>query len=165
MGIYREGGVRSGIYIPFNREIFQAILFFILVFLYFRESLKLPSPFRGAEPGPAFYPYCLSGLMLLCCILLAIQGFRKGFTNGFQVSYPLFKKPFLAILVSCIFIPILFRLGYWASSFFYASVIAYIFEFKKGQWLKTLFTALFFGLVISVSVYGLYAFLLGVRLP
>ncbi|HET7410639.1 MAG TPA: tripartite tricarboxylate transporter TctB family protein [Paracoccaceae bacterium] len=116
-----------------NGQALFAILLLILNTGYLAEALTLPTPFAYGEPGPAFLPLVLSGIMYIAAgrILIAeLRGARDAETEGAPVEgTPL--KPVIIALITAVFIYLFEYLGYWIATLIYTFAITALFEYEK----------------------------------
>ena len=138
-----------------NSQALFAILLLILNTGYFAEALTLPTPFAHGEPGPAFLPLVLSGVLYLAAariLLTELRGTGDAETEGAPVEgSPV--KPVLIVLITAVFVYLFESLGYWISTLLYTFAITALFEFeKKSTPLKTLAVSIV--VAIGMTVLG-----------
>lgn len=116
-----------------NGQALFAILLLILNAGYLAEALTLPTPFERGEPGPAFLPLLLSGILFLsagCILLSELRGTAETTDEGTPVG-GFSAKPILLAAITGLFVYLFEPLGYWIATFLYTFAVAALFEYEK----------------------------------
>lgn len=118
-----------------NGQALFAILLLILNAGYLAEALTLPTPFERGEPGPAFLPIVLSGVLFLsagCILLSELRGTGETADEGAPAG-GFSTKPILLAAITGLFVFMFEPFGYWVATFLYTFAVAALFEREQGS--------------------------------
>ncbi|WP_319415563.1 tripartite tricarboxylate transporter TctB family protein [Marispirochaeta aestuarii] len=132
-------------------------LLFVLVF--FTATLQLPSS-EASHKDPAVYPSLLLFLIALVGVILIVQGFLSYRRDGRKkiFDYGQIKLPLILMILTLVYVMVMQFLGFLISTFIYLFLVFMTFggEKKAGFWFSSILTCI---------EYGLFAWILRVRLP
>jgi putative tricarboxylic transport membrane protein len=120
--------------IAMNRQAIVALFLLVLNTVYFVQAMALPRPFQFGEPGPAFLPLILSGILFLACgriLYMELRGIGDGGEGEEPAESVSFVKPIALVLVTAGFVYAFEPLGYWISTLFYTFIVAMLFEYER----------------------------------
>ncbi|MCC4243600.1 tripartite tricarboxylate transporter TctB family protein [Stappia indica] len=151
----------------------QVLFAFVLLGLntvYASQVLEMPFPFATGEPGPAFMPMLLCGLVYLGVLKILINEFRSP-EPAPEVESALSAIPRLgivgplaAIALIGLFVIVFFYAGYIVAAAFYTFAISLFFNYEQsGSWGRSVIFAVLtsaaitvFGWLFFVKLFGLY---------
>lgn len=139
-------------------------LFFLVVafiFLFFIKDIKIPS--NSIEPGSRILPYISIGLMVICCLGMFFESFKKRHIQ---------EKPFLSIqgwkrLLFILGVLIIYSIGLTFLGFVISTpFMAYtLINMLSGKNRISVLTTIIAALVITASIYLLFSVGFNVMLP
>lgn len=133
------------------RDVTSGSVLFVLAVVYFLGARALPS--GRAEPGPAFFPYLLSAVLLGLAVVITARGFRDRQSFDGTLVRPA-GLIVLTILYALLFTPI----GFLVSTLLYTAGVVSLLG-QRG-WL-----ALVIPVTTTVFIYAAFVLGLGVALP
>ena len=150
-----------------NRQAIVALLLLVLNTGYFVQALTLPTPFQFGEPGPAFLPLILSGILFLALGRILYMEFRGlGDTKADEeLKSATIAKPVALILVTAAFIYAFEPLGYWIATLTYTFIVATLFEYERTSGLRALGLAAIIGVCITLAGWLFFVTLFELFLP
>lgn len=151
-----------------NRQAIAALFLLVLNTGYFVQALTLPRPFQFGEPGPAFLPLILSGILFVACgriLYMELRGIR-GAGEGEEVTESVsIVKPIALVLVTAGFVYGFEPLGYWISTLLYTFFVAMLFEYERTSPLRAVAVAAIVALGTTLSGWLFFVTLFDLFLP
>lgn len=142
-----------------NGQVLFAIALIVLNTIYASQIVKLGMPFATGEPGPAFLPILLSGLLYLMMGGILVGELRKAragtgdMLQSDTVPSIGFVGPLLMMALTIMFIIGFYYTGYLASAAAYTFLIALYFNYEQGSgWTRALTVSA--ATAIAVTVFG-----------
>lgn len=117
-----------------NRQAIAALFLLVLNTGYFLQALTLPRPFQFGEPGPAFLPLILSGILFVASgriLYMELRGIAAADEAGEPSEGVDIVKPAALVLVTAGFVYAFEPLGYWIATLLYTFFVAMLFEFER----------------------------------
>lgn len=117
-----------------NRQAIAALFLLVLNTGYFVQALTLPRPFQFGEPGPAFLPLILSGILFVASgriLYMELRGIRAAGGEDGPTEAVSVAKPIVLVLVTAGFIYGFEPLGYWIATLLYTFFVAMLFEYER----------------------------------
>ncbi|MDP4796730.1 MAG: tripartite tricarboxylate transporter TctB family protein [Rhodospirillales bacterium] len=152
-----------------NRQALFALLLIALDAGYFFQSLSLPRPFQLGEPGPAFLPIVLSAFLFISCagvIWQELTNTAEPEVNSGASAGRIRPRSIALVVASAAFIIAFDPLGYWIATFFYTTLIAWLFERERDiTHVRALVTSTCIGFSITAVGWLFFVTLFGLFLP
>ncbi len=126
-----------------NRQAIAALFLLVLNTGYFVQALALPRPFQFGEPGPAFLPLILSGILFVASgriLYMELRGIDTGEGEAPTESVSA-AKPIALVLVTAGFVYGFEPLGYWIATLLYTFLVALLFEYERTSPLRAIAVA------------------------
>lgn len=126
-----------------NRQAIAALFLLVLNTGYFLQALALPRPFQFGEPGPAFLPLILSGILFVAggrILYMELRGIESGDKEAPTESVSV-AKPIVLVLVTAGFVHGFEPLGYWIATLLYTFLVALMFEYERTTPLRAIVVA------------------------
>jgi len=146
-----------------NREAIFALFLLVMNTGYFLETLNMPRPFQLGEPGPAFLPMLLSGIMFIAAgriLVGALGGIRTDDGERFSV------RPLILAALTIGFILAFEPAGYWIATLAYTFAVAVLFSLEeKTTPLKVAALSAAVSVGVTVIGYLLFVTLFDLYLP
>ncbi len=151
-----------------NGQAIFALLLLILNTGYLVQALSLPRPFLLGEPGPAFLPIVLSGILFIACGRILYAELRgTGETAGEGAPAGGFSvKPVILAVFTGIFVYLFEPFGYWLATLLYTFAVAVLFELEEsGRPLRLLGVAAIVAVGMTVTGWLFFVTLFDLFLP
>ncbi|WP_209124583.1 tripartite tricarboxylate transporter TctB family protein [Alkalihalobacillus sp. BA299] len=138
---------------------YVSFLFFGIIGVWFyTSSLALPTVTRGM--GPGYFPKAISILIIITCIVGIFTTFRK---TDERVELPNIKYMVSMTVLTILFVFIWAKTGiFYLSSFILVFILLYMFNQTKHS-MKKVLNSLTISIIIILSIYVIFDYLLNVR--
>ncbi len=141
--------------VTIHRDVMSGGVLLALAAVYYSASRDLP-PGRG-EPGPAFFPVLLSGILAILAVTLVVRGWQSAARTSARA--PDTRRVVGAIGLTILYVAAFNALGFLVSTWLYALSVTLI--FRQGRSLLPVF----WPIVATLAIYLLFDVGLGARLP
>ena len=137
-----------------------AIIFAAFLVVYGLEGREMPVPLEADVVGPGLFPRIISIFGLLLCLILYIKPHRRGSDESIDIKWFLkFATNLTPLVLLLVYALVLEYIGFPLATF---SFLVFSFRFLGNpSWSKSCIM----GLIITVVAFGIFYYLLDVRLP
>jgi putative tricarboxylic transport membrane protein len=141
------------------KNIVLGLFFLLFVIIFFMATMQLPSA-EASHKDPAVYPSLLLFLIAVVGVILIVQGVFSYKRDGKKkiFDYGKMKLPFILMALTLVYVIVMQFIGFLISTFSYLFLVFMAFGGKKRP-------GLWFSSILTCIEYGLFAWILRVRLP
>lgn len=125
----------------FNAPALFALCLVVLNTIYASQIVQMSLPFSRGEPGPAFMPMILSGMLYIIAARIFFLELRADpVLPADDVASPVVPRlaitgPLIVVMLTALFVATFDRVGYVVSAAAYTFLISFFFNYEQtGNW-------------------------------